>query len=116
MPITEGGMSLEIGGLPPLQPPGAPKRAPDAPPSRFVPARVDTAELSFPAFPPDEVRDAVGAAADRVDELAAADRELHFSVDDDTGRVVIQVRDLDGQVIRTIPPSEALEIMSGAQV
>jgi len=109
-------MSLEIGGFPPLQPPGAPKRAPDAHPARFAPVRVDTAELSFPAFPPEEVRDAIGAAADRADELAAADRELHFSVDDDSGRVVIQVRDLDGHVIRTIPPSEALEVMAGASL
>ena len=40
--------------------------------------------------------------------------ELHFSKDSETGRVVIQVRDLDGNVLKTIPPSRALDVMSGA--
>ena len=34
-------------------------------------------------------------------------------MDDKSGRVIVQVRDLDGHVIRTIPPSEALDILSG---
>ena len=44
---------------------------------------------------------------------AADNRELHFSTDADTGRVIVQVRDLEGNVIRTIPPSHALHAMSG---
>ena len=40
-------------------------------------------------------------------------RELHFSTDESTNRVVIEVRDLDGNVIKTIPPTKALDIMSG---
>ena len=31
-----------------------------------------------------------------------------------TGRVVVQVRDLDGNVIRTIPPAKALEVAAGS--
>jgi flagellar protein FlaG len=49
-----------------------------------------------------------------VRELAAENRELNFRTDSDTGRLVIEVRDLQGRVIRTIPPSRALEIMAGA--
>jgi flagellar protein FlaG len=49
-----------------------------------------------------------------VQELQAQNRELHFSRDEVTNRVVIEVRDLDGNVIRTIPPSKALDILSGA--
>ena len=30
--------------------------------------------------------------------------------------MVIEVRDLDGNVIKTIPPSKALDIMSGAEL
>jgi uncharacterized FlaG/YvyC family protein len=30
--------------------------------------------------------------------------------------VIVQVRDLAGNVIRTIPPSRALDIMAGAEV
>ncbi len=51
-------------------------------------------------------------ALDRVRELAADDRELHFRKDEATGRVIVEVRDLDGNVLRTIPPSEALDVMS----
>ena len=53
------------------------------------------------------------AAGRRAEELWLAQRELHFQVDDDTGRVIVQVRDLEGNVIRTVPPSEALDIMAG---
>jgi len=109
-------MSLEIGGLPPIQPPAASRRPAEAPASGFTTTLADTAELSFPPYPPPEVLDEVGAAAERAEALAAANRELHFRVDDETGRVVVEVRDLDGKVIRTIPPSEALDVMAGASI
>jgi hypothetical protein len=108
-------MSLEIGGLPPVQPPAATRRPAESTGSAPV-RRVDTAELSFPASPPAAVLDEIGAAADRAEALAAANRELHFRVDDQTGRVVVEVRDFDGNVIRTIPPSEALDVMAGASL
>jgi hypothetical protein len=93
-------MSFEIGPQPPIRPATAPRRA----------------HLSLPAEPPVEVRDAVGAAAARAAELRAANRELHFQKDERSGHVVVQVRDLAGNVIRTIPPSAALDVMSGAPV
>lgn len=74
----------------------------------------DVAQLGIPASPPPEVLDAVGVAADRAEAFAAENRELHFERDEHTGRVIVQVRDLtSGEVIRTIPPSEALAAMSG---
>ena len=60
--------------------------------------------------------DEVAAARDRAAELAANNRELHFSMDEESNRIVVQVRDLAGNVIRTIPPSEALAVMSGQPV
>ena len=75
-------------------------------------APVDRVELSVPASPPAEVRDAVGAAADRAQELRKQNRELHFEMDRSSGRVVIQVRDLEGTSSR-VPPSKALDLMSG---
>ena len=69
---------------------------------------------AVPARPPTEVLADVAAAGARVRELAAENRELNFRTDSDTGRLVIEVRDLQGRVIRTIPPSRALEIMAGA--
>jgi hypothetical protein len=63
---------------------------------------------------PPAVLDAVGAAAARVAELAAEQRELHFERDGLTGRVVVQVRDLGtGAVIGVIRPSEALDVLTG---
>lgn len=66
-----------------------------------------------PGSAPAEVLAAVDAAVARVAELAEANRELHLELDDDSGRVVVQVRRLDGAVLRTIPPSAALDIISG---
>jgi flagellar protein FlaG len=66
----------------------------------------------IPAEPPAEVRAQVDVAARRAADLAAADRELHFAKDEETGRIVIQLRELDGRVIGTIPPSQALALMT----
>jgi hypothetical protein len=117
-------MSLEIGPLPSTPYGPALTPAPRSATGRFTPEpahvapppRVDTAELSMFGAPPDEVRDAIGAAAERAAELAAQNRELHFSVDEDSGRVIVEVRDFEGKIIRTIPPSEALAVMSGASL
>ena len=54
-----------------------------------------------------------GPAAARADELGARTASCTSRMDEDTGRVIVQVRDLDGNVLRTIPPSEALDVMSG---
>ena len=71
--------------------------------------RLDT----LPSTPPAELHAEIDRAAARVDELRAEGRELHFAFDKDAGRVQIQVRDLDGRVIRTIPPSKALSVATG---
>jgi flagellar protein FlaG len=109
-------MSVDnVGSHPRLQP-----LASAAPPARTVAtqaaaaaAPVDKVELSVPASPPEEVRDAVGAAAERAQELRKQNRELHFEMDKHSGRVIIQVRDLEGNVLKTIPPSKALDVMGG---
>jgi uncharacterized FlaG/YvyC family protein len=66
--------------------------------------------------PPQDVLDQMAAASDRYDELRSQKRELHFTHDDDTNRVIVQVRDLDGNVLRTIPPSKALDVISGSPI
>ena len=77
-------------------------------------ATQDVVSLGIPASPPAEVLDAVGAAADAVDAMARENRELHFERDPDSGRVVVQVRNLaTREVLRTIPSSEALGLLSG---
>ena len=46
-------------------------------------------------------------------ELSKDDRELHFSKDDHGRIVVVEVRSLTGEVVRTIPDDEAKAILSG---
>jgi uncharacterized FlaG/YvyC family protein len=81
-------------------------------------ASKDKADVSdiIPSTPPQDVLEQVTAAGQRFQELRDQQRELHFSHDDKTNRVVVQVRDLDGNVLRTIPPSKALEVISGAPI
>jgi flagellar protein FlaG len=119
-------MSFEIGPLPPIGNGYPARRITPAPAAAFsldlaqrktAPEHVrDRAELTLPASPPTEALDAIGAAAERAAELRAQNRELHFRKDEASGRVIVQVRDLAGNVIRTIPPSSALEIMAGASI
>ena len=69
-----------------------------------------------PPAPTDEAREMVDRAAERVRRAPRANRELHFSRDEESDRVIIEVRDLEGNVLKTIPPAKALDIMSGAEL
>jgi hypothetical protein len=69
---------------------------------------------AVPASPPPEVREQILAAQRAVQDMHERGRELHFDMTG--GRVRIELRDLDGNVLRTIPGSEALEIASGEVV
>ena len=109
-------MSAQIGHLRLVDPaqtvpgrPAAPDRVGAAAPAERPAATADV----IGAAPPHHVSEDVAKAADRAQELAAANRELHFVKDKTSGRIIVQVRDLDGNVLRTIPPSEALDVMSG---
>ena len=55
----------------------------------------------------------VDAAWRRGAELQAQGRQLHFRRDENSGRVVIEVRDLEGNVLRRIPPTDALAVLAG---
>lgn len=108
-------MSVQFGHLRLVEPTAVtpahdPHRAAVAP---ATPADAAVTSDFLPASPPAEALDAVGAAFDRVHEMYDDKRELHFEMDPTSNRVVVQVRSLDGTVIRTIPPSEAMDIMSG---
>jgi FlaG protein len=111
-------MTFEIGQLTTqsaaASAPTAPRHAPEAPAPR-APARVDSVDV-IAASPPPEVLDEVEAAWERAAELAAADRELHFRRDEQTGRTIIEVRTLDGEVLRTIPPSRLFDVIAGGEI
>jgi flagellar protein FlaG len=65
---------------------------------------------TIPSSPPHEVLDAMDAASRAYQALRAQGRQLHFSQNEETGRMTIEVRDLDGKLLRMIPPSELLDI------
>ena len=64
-----------------------------------------------PESPPADVLRDVEAAARRVEWLREHGRELHFETDE--GQLRVEVRDLEGRVVRVIGPSEALDIATG---
>jgi predicted component of type VI protein secretion system len=66
---------------------------------------------AIPASPPPHLRAEMLAAQRAVEDMHARGRELHFEMTD--GRLRIEMRDLDGNVLREIPGHEALEIASG---
>lgn len=75
-------------------------------------AKADTRVDTVPASPPEDVLEQMHDAAMVADKLRSMKRELHFEPQPN-GRVVVQVRDLDGNVIRTIPVGKALEVAGG---
>ena len=104
--------------LPPL---GGVERAAQAQRPQGVKATASTAAVAavtvdtLPASPPDSVLEEMFAASRVANSLHEQGRELHFETIGD-GRVVVQVRDLDGNVIRTIPAGKALDVAAGASL
>ncbi|MBX5470335.1 MAG: flagellar protein FlaG [Thermoleophilaceae bacterium] len=89
----------------------------DHPTPRVNRTQGDAVQLdAIPASPPPEVLQQVDAAAEAVERLRRQGRELRFHVDPEHGRVQIEVRDLEGHVIRRIPPSKALDIATGGSL
>ena len=119
-------MTLQIGRFTPyaqLPPAVQPAAAPAASESRLDAAQprqgvVETGTIvgDVPPAPTPEARELVAKAAEVVEALHKHNRELHFTRDEETNRVIIQVRDLEGNVIKTIPPSKALDILSGDEL
>ncbi|MFL5816410.1 MAG: hypothetical protein ACJ76L_02300 [Conexibacter sp.] len=99
----------------------APERAPRASRAAGSDAADDTLAVStgnVPPSPPPEVLEAMDAAGRVARELHATGRELRFVPPQGGagGRIRVEVRDLDGNVLREIPPSELLDVATGAPV
>jgi len=94
----------------------APERAPRRPRAAAAEDTVTLSRGEIPASPPPEVLEAMDAAGRVARELHETGRELRFVPphEGEHGRVRVEVRDLDGNVLREIPPSELLDVASGA--
>ena len=56
------------------------------------------------------------AAAGRAERLRGEGRELDFRLDELTGRLAIELRDLAGTVLRELSPADAVAVADGAAV
>jgi flagellar protein FlaG len=67
----------------------------------------------IPANPPQDLLDDLDTAARVLDDLDEKNVDLKLAVDDKTGRVHVELRDADGQVLRRVPASQALDLLAG---
>ena len=101
--ITTSGASAGAGKVAPV---GASSAARAATP----PAATGTA---IPPFPPPQVLADVQRAASALTDMAAKQIELTFTVDG-LNRLQVQVRDNTGRLVREIPASRAIDLLTGA--
>ena len=90
----------------------APSRRP-RPPSRTRRAPDRRGPAAIPAAPPPEALRGGRSGQQRAPRAVARQPRAALRHGRGPGRVIVQVRDLDGNVIRTIPPSEALDVLAG---
>ena len=71
---------------------------------------------TIPSSPPPEVHEAMGVAAQAYDQLQADGRQMRFKVNEGTGKLVVEVHDLHGQLLFQVPASKALDVASGGSL
>ena len=71
---------------------------------------------TIPASPPDEVHDAIGVANQAYHNLQAAGSELRFKVNEATGKLSVEVHDVHGNLMFTVPASTVLDVASGGSL
>lgn len=83
-----------------------------APDKQEAPARLATPSPEAVQHTAEQVRQQMAAVAQQLREIARANsRDLEFTVDEETGRTVITVRNAaTGEVVRQIPGEELLDL------
>jgi len=71
---------------------------------------------TIPASPPDEVHDAIGVANQAYHNLQASGSELRFKVNEATGKLSVEVHDVHGNLLFTVPASTVLDVASGGSL
>ena len=114
-------MNFDLTSITGMQRAAAPARSTPATPASGKVGKPSFAEQlvavdAIPATPPDDVLDAIGVAANAYQQLAASGRQLHFELDQSSGKVVVELHDGNGRVLSSISPSKALEVASGGSL
>ena len=68
---------------------------------------------TIPATPPPEVHDAMGIANQAYHDLKAGGSEMRFKINEATGKLSVEVHDVHGNVMFTVPASTVLDVASG---
>jgi hypothetical protein len=68
---------------------------------------------TIPASPPSEVHDAMGVANQAYHDLKAQGAEMRFKVNEATGKLTVEIHDVHGNLLFTVPASTALDVASG---
>src|SRR5246500_4093811 len=68
---------------------------------------------TIPASPPAEVHEAIGVANQAYHNLKAAGSELRFKINEATGKLTVEVHDVHGNLMFTVPASTVLDVASG---
>jgi hypothetical protein len=108
-------MSFDIGSVGRTPAPAAAQSArSSAPASAQASEAGDTVTVdTIPASPPPEVQDAMGVANQAYHNLQASGSELRFKVNEATGKLSVEVHDVHGNLLFTVPASTALDVASG---
>ena len=72
-------------------------------------------EDQLPESPPPEVRRAIEAASEAYDVLSATGQQVHFGLEPGAHAVEVELRDLDGNALSTLSPSDALQLAAGGE-
>jgi hypothetical protein len=68
---------------------------------------------TIPASPPPEVHVVMGVAARAYENLKATGSELRFKVNEATGKLTVEVHDVHGNLLFTVPASTVLDVAEG---
>ncbi len=111
-------MSFDIGSVGGT--PAAATAAKTQRPTAVTPPSVESTDTvtvdTIPASPPDEVHDAIGVANQAYHNLRASGSEMRFKVNEATGKLSVQVHDVHGNLLFTVPASTVLDVASGGSL
>jgi hypothetical protein len=109
-------MSYDIGsvGRTPAPAPSQKTARSSAPAPAQAAHAADTVTVdTIPASPPPEVHEAMGVANQAYHNLKADGSELRFKINESTGKLSVEVHDVHGNLMFTVPSSTVLDVASG---
>lgn len=111
-------MSFDIAsvGRTPGTAPAATNKTQNAAPTNAVQASESVTVDTIASSPPPEVHEAMGVAAQAYDRLEAQGRQMRFKVNEGTGKLVVEIHDLHGNLLFQVPASTALDVAGGGSL